>query len=315
MNDTVAVLTIAAAIASGTTLVFASIGEILTERSGVINLGVEGMMLMGGVCSFWAASTSGNSWLAIAVGAAAGVSMALIHAVLAVSLRVSQIVSGLALVLIGTGLSAYLGQVGDDRLIDRQVVRGFPDVFPEALRNLPVIGPIVFGHNAMVYLSWAVAGAASYYLFHTAAGLSTRAVGEDPATADAAGIAVDRIRYVHVLIGGALAGVAGAYLTIVVVGAWQENITAGAGWIAFAMVIFSGWRPLRAVLAAYLFGGMVNLGFTFQLLRVPVPSNFLSMIPFVVTLIALIVVSSRTSLARALGAPAALAVPYRREER
>lgn len=315
MNDTLVILSITGAVASGTTLVFAALGEILAERSGVMNLGIEGMMLMGAMAGFWAASSGVNPWLAIVVGIVAGTLLSLIHAVLAVSLRVNQVVSGLALVILGTGLSSFLGQIGDTRLIEREVVAGFPPLFPGWLRNVPAVGPILFGHNALVYVSWALAGIGSFYLFHTVRGLSTRAVGEDPASADAAGIGVSRTRYAHVLIGGAMAGLAGSYLSVAQVGAWQDNMTAGSGWIAFALVIFSGWRPWRALLAAYVFGGLVNLGFTFQLLHVPVPSDFLSMIPFMVTLVALNLVSSRIALSRKLGAPASLATAYRREDR
>ena len=315
MNDTVFVLSIVAAIASGTTLVLVSVGEILTERSGVMNLGIEGMLLIGAVTGFWAASGTDNPWLGLLVAVLMGMVFSLIHAVLAVSFRVNQIVSGLGLFILGSGLSAYLGEIGSPPLIRRSPPRDLGPVFPEALSDLPILGPILLGHDALVYISWLLVGSASFYLFRTRRGLAARAVGEDPATADAAGVPVTLTRYMHVLVGGAFAGLAGGYLSVVLIGAWQQGFSGGLGWIAFAMVAFSGWRPWRALFASYAFGGLANLGLTFQLLDIPIPSDFLLMMPFVFTLVFLVLFTSSTRLARKLGAPAALAIPYRRESR
>ena len=234
---------------------------------------------------------------------------------LAVSFRVNQIVSGLGLFILGSGLSAFLGEIGDNPLIRRSPPRDLDPVFPEALSDLPLVGPILLGHDLFVYMSWLLVGAASFYLFRTRRGLAARAVGEDPATADAAGVPVTLTRYVHVLIGGAFTGLAGGYLSVALVGAWQQGFSGGLGWIAFAMVAFSGWRPWRALFASYAFGGLTNLGLTFQLLDVPIPSDFLLMMPFFFTLLFLVLFTSRPRLARKLGAPAALATPYRRESR
>ena len=185
MNDSVLVLSIVSAIVAGTPILFAALGEIMTERSGVMNLGVEGMMLIGGVTGFWTGVQTGNLWLALLAGGLAGASLSMIHALLAISLRVNQIVSGLALVIVGNGLSAFWGSTGSDPLIQRQNGVDVDPVLPEALRDLPGIGPIVFGHDPVVYLSWLIVAGASYFLYRTTPGLALRAVGEDPAAADA----------------------------------------------------------------------------------------------------------------------------------
>jgi simple sugar transport system permease protein len=315
VNETVVVLTIAGAIVAGTPLALAALGEILTERSGVMNLGIEGMMLVGGVFGVVGALASRDPWIGLVVGALAGIALAAVHAALAVGLRVSQIVSGLALVIVGTGLSSFVGKIPEPPLTDRQAVESFHRLFPPTLVDLPAAGPIVFGHDPIVYVTVALVGAASYYLFRTRAGLAVRAVGEDPATADANGIRVALVRVLHTCAGGALAGLGGAYLTIELTGIWQDGITAGYGWIAFAMVSFSGWRPWRALVAAYVFGALVNLSFTLQIIGVNVPSQLLAVLPFLLTIVVLIVISARQASARKLAAPAALAVPYARESR
>jgi general nucleoside transport system permease protein len=313
VNDSVAVLSIVGAITVGTPIALAALGEILTERSGVMNLGVEGMMLTGAVVGFGAMTITGSVWPGVAAGALAAAVLALLHAVLSVSLRVNQIISGLALVVVGTGLSSFLGRIGETPLVGREAVSRFSPLLPPGVRDLPLIGPVVLGHDLMVYVTLLLTALASYYLFRTRLGLSVRAVGEDPAAADAAGLSVPAIRYAHTVLGGAMGGAGGAYLSIEILGTWQSGITAGVGWIAFALVIFSGWRPWVALVAAIVFGGLRNLGFTLQILGIGVASDFLSMLPFILTILALIVASSRP--AWALGPPAALARPYVRESR
>jgi ABC-type uncharacterized transport system permease subunit len=315
VNDTVLVLSIASAIVAGTPILLAALGEIITERSGVMNLGVEGMMLVGGVVGFWAGVETGSFTLALVAGGLAGLALAAVHALLAVSLRVNQTVSGLSLVIVGGGFSAFVGSSGDPSLLAVPNGVNVNKLLPSVLTDLPGIGPIVFGHDIVVYASWVAVGAASYFLYRTPSGLALRAVGEDPAAADAAGLNVVRIRYIATAVGGFGAGVGGAYLTLAVLGTWQNGGTAGLGWIAVALVILAGWRPELALLGAYAFGGLRGLGFTLQLAEVNVPSDFLAMIPFVAAYVVVILASASPSRARRVSAPAALGEPYSREAR
>ncbi len=313
MNDSVAMLTIVAAIGLGTPIVFATVGEILAERSGILNLGVQGMMLFGAVAGFWATFTTGSLWLGVIVAMIAGAALSSIHAFNSITLRVSQIVSGLALTIFGTGLAIFVGRAGSDPLVGQPSREIFEPIFG-GLADLPLVEPVIFGHDALVYVSWIVVAVASYFLFHTRPGLTLRAVGEDPASAEAAGIDVSRIRYVYVMIGGALAGLGGAYFSLALVPSWQDDPIGAAGWIAIALVILSSWRPWRALWAAYLFGAAGRINFTLQTLGVAIPANLLAMLPFVLAIIAMIVLTSGKR-ARFLGAPAALGIPYFREER
>ena len=313
MNDSVVVLTLVAAIGLGTPIVFATVGEILAERSGILNLGVQGMMLFGAVTGFWATFTTGSLWLGVIVAMIAGAALSSIHAFNSVTLRVSQIVSGLALTIFGTGLAIFVGRAGTDPLIGKPSREVFEPILG-GVADLPIVGPLIFGHDALVYLSWIIVAAASYYLFHTRLGLTVRAVGEDPASAEAAGIDVSKVRYAHVMIGGALAGLGGAYFSLALVPSWQDDPIGAAGWIAIALVILSSWRPWRALWAAYLFGAAGRVNFTLQTLGVSIPANLLAMLPFVLAIIAMIVLTSGKR-ARFLGAPAALGIPYFREER
>ncbi len=314
MNESVLMLTLMAGIGLGTPLVFGTVGEILTERSGILNLGVQGMMIFGAVMGFWATFVTGNLWLGVLASLVAGAAMSLIHAFNSVTLRVSQIVSGLALTIFGTGVAVYIGKAGSDPLIGQPSKAVFEPILPEALSDIPIIGPLIFGHDAIIYLSWAMVAAASYYLFRTRPGLTLRAVGEDPASAEAAGINVSRVRYVHVMVGGALAGLGGAYFSLALVPSWQDNPIGQAGWISIALVILASWRPWRALWVAYIFGIAGRLNFTFQTLEINVPATLLNMLPFLLAIIAMIVLTSGKR-ARFLGAPAALGIPYFREER
>lgn len=315
MNESVLLLSIASAVVIGTPILLAGLGEMFTEHSGVMNLGIEGMMLGGGVVGFWVSVHHSSLPLAMAAGAVTGALFALIHAFLAVTLRVNQIVSGLALVITGGGFAAFIGSLNDSALTYERPLSSFEPVFGERLRELPAAGPLVFGHDWVVYLSWVLVAASAFWLFRTKWGLSLRAVGEDPAAADAAGISVAATRYVYTAIGGAGAGFGGAYLIAGVFRNYQHDITAGLGWIAFALVIFAGWRPWRALVAAYVFGALRNLGFSLQIIGVDIPSDVLNALPFVLTIAALIIISARPSAARRFSAPSALAVPYSREIR
>jgi general nucleoside transport system permease protein len=314
MNESVLMLTLMAGIGLGTPLVFGTVGEILTERAGILNLGVQGMMIFGAVMGFWATFVTGSLWLGVLASLLAGAAMSLIHAFNSITLRVSQIVSGLALTIFGTGVAVYIGKAGSDPLIGQPSKAVFEPIFPEALSDIPIIGPLIFGHDAVIYLSWVMVAAASYYLFRTRPGLAVRAVGEDPASAEAAGINVSWVRYVHVMVGGALAGLGGAYFSLALVPSWQDNPIGQAGWISIALVILASWRPWRALWVAYIFGIAGRLNFTFQTLEINVPATLLNMLPFLLAIIAMIVLTSGKR-ARFLGAPAALGIPYFREER
>lgn len=317
MNESQLILTIVAAVALGTPLIFATIGEIITERAGILNLGVQGMMLMGAVTGFWATFETGNLALGVVVAMISSAALSWIHAFTSITLRVSQIVSGLALALFGTGLASFLGRAGSNPLVGNPSRAEFEPILTGGIADIPVVGPLLFGHDILVYLSWLVAGAASFYLFRTRMGLSLRAVGEDPASAEAAGVHVSRVRYIHVMIGGALAGLGGAYFSLALVPTWQDDPIGAAGWIAIALVILASWRPWRAVFAAYLFGAAERIQFTLQTLGEPwsdIPSTLLAMLPFVLAIVAMIVLTSGKR-ARFLGAPEALGIPYHREQR
>jgi len=319
VNNSIGVFVLASAVAYGTPLLFAALGELLAERSGVLNLGVEGMMLMGAVSGFWAVQRlpgSGPAALAgaVLVAAVAGALMSLIHAFLVITLRSNQIVSGLALTIFGLGLSSYLAN--DLELANAPAEHQFTSFLPHGLRDAPIVGPIVFDQNLLVYISWACVVLCAWYLARTRPGLNVRAVGESPAAADAMGINVTAYRYVHTLVGGAFAGVAGATFSLAITPLWVDGLTGGAGWIAIALVIFSFWRPALCLVGAYLFGAFQALPFTFQAKSVltGVPPEFFQALPYVMTIVVLVAVSSAGARLR-LGAPGGLGVPYVREER
>lgn len=318
MNSNIAVAIAVSAIAYGTPLVLAGLGELLAERSGVLNLGVEGMMLMGAVTAFFTSQVMhGPGWavliVAVIAAGAAGAALALIHAFLSITIRVNQIVSGLALTIFAgvIGLSSYAGQVWN--IGGQHGVHQLNKMDLFGLSGLPVVGPILFDQDAFVYLSWVLAVLVAYYLYRTRIGLYLRAVGESPRSADAMGINVTAYRYTHTVIGGFLAGLGGAYFTLAIAPIWTDGLTAGAGWIAIALVIFAFWRPDLLVVGAYLFGALSSLGFTLQANGVRLPAEFFSALPYLMTVVVL--AGASTTLAkRRIGTPAALGVPYVREE-
>jgi len=320
LNHSLGVTILTSAILFGTPLVFAGIGELLTERSGILNLGVEGMMLIGAVTAFWASQTLGGpAWLvlvlAVLCAAGAGLIMSLIHAFVTITLRANQIVSGLTLTIFAgiIGLSSYLGSIKN--LGGQAGEHRFNNINVFGLKNVPILGPILFNQSALVYLSWVVVALAAVYLYRTRMGLYVRSIGESPQAADAMGLNVSRYRYVHTLIGGALAGVAGSVFTLQIATNWIDGMTAGAGWIAIALVIFSFWRPELLILGAYLFGAFQGLGFDFQArTNIRIPTEFWAALPYIMTVVALVLVSVG-SIRRRLGTPAALGVPYIRGER
>jgi simple sugar transport system permease protein len=318
VNNSTLVVVLAAAVVYGTPLLYAALGELLAERSGVLNLGVEGMMLVGAVMGFWAVQrVHGSTPIALAaafgVAALAGAAMAAIHAFLVVTLRANQIVSGLALTIFAgaAGLSSYLGN--DLNLADSPAKHAFNPVAPKSLQDLPVIGPIVFGQSVLVYLSWACVALVFLYLSRTRPGLNVRAVGESPAAADAMGIHVARYRYVHTIVGGAFAGIGGACFSVSITPQWVDGLTQGAGWIAIALVIFAFWRPDLVLVGAYVFGAFQALPFTLQARGVTITPELLQALPYAMTVLVLVLVSS-SGARRRLGAPGALGVPYVREE-
>ena len=321
MNNSLLVIVIASGVAYGTPLLFAALGELITERSGVLNLGVEGMMLVGAVMGFWTVqrlhvASALALVAAVVVAALAGALMAAIHAFLVITLRASQIVSGLALTIFAgaAGLSSYLGN--DLNLADNPAAHQFNAVFPASVQRWPVVGPILFGQNILVYFSWLCVIAVSLDLTRTRPGLNLRAVGESPAAADAMGIDVVRYRYVHTLVGGAFAGVAGATFTLAITPQWVSGITGGAGWIAIALVIFAFWRPELCLLGAYFFGALQALAPELQARQIHLGPTELwtNSLPYVMTIVVL-VLASASGARRRLGAPAALGTPYVREER
>jgi len=316
INNSVWVVVLASAVTYGTPLLYAALGELLTERSGVLNLGVEGMMLIGAVMGFWAVQRTGSLALGILVAAIAGASMALIHAFLVITLRANQIVSGLALTIFAgaAGLSSYLGN--DLNLADQPARHAFTPFLPKSWQNASVVGPILFQQSALVYASWALVVIVALYLNRTRFGLNVRAVGESPEAADAMGINVTAYRYAHTLLGGAFAGVGGACFTLWITPQWVDGITAGAGWIAIALVIFAFWRPALCLIGAYLFGAFSGIPFAFQArgILTSIPPELFQSLPYVMTIVVLVVVSS-AGARRRLGAPAALGTPYVREER
>lgn len=299
---------LASAVVAGTPLLLASVGELIAERSGVLNLGVEGMMLVGAVSGFIADVRTHDLGVALAVAVMAAAAVALLHAVLTVSLGTDQAVTGLTLTLFGAGLSSFLGKV----------YVGIPA--PATLRPLPLpglsdipwVGPVLFRQDLLVYTGYVVALGAWAFLFFTRPGLALRAAGEDASTADALGLPVSAIRYAGVLVGGGLAGLAGAYLSLAYTPTWTDNMTAGQGWIAIALVIFATWHPLRAAAGAYLFGGVEALGFRIQAVGGTTSSYLLRMLPYVFTLLVLLAVTGRS---RRPTVPGSLGRPYFREER
>ena len=319
MNSNILVIIIASAIFYGTPLFFAALGGIFTERSGVLNLGVEGTMLLGGVSGAWASQhVGGSAWftilMAIIIGMIAGGFTSALLAFLCVTLKTNQTVAGLAITIFaGTvGLSSYFANIWgvSENPVPRQIRR--LDVF--GLADTPIVGPIIFNQTILTYVSWVLVVLATVYLFRTRIGLQLRAVGESPQTADAMGINVVKYRYMHTILGGALAGIGGVFYSLAIVPTWVDGMTKGAGWIAIALVIFGFWRPSLTLLGAYLFGALQSLGSTLKARGVNISGDILDALPFVMTIVVLVLVSSRFAH-RKLGAPAALGVPYEREER
>jgi ABC-type uncharacterized transport system permease subunit len=316
-------LILAAGVATGTVLLFAAIGEIFAERAGVLNLGVEGMMLMGAVAGFSTTVSTGNPWLGVILAMLAGGLISLLHAVVTIHFRADQVVSGLALTFLGSGLARVLGEglsnAGNTELLPRLTI--------PLVSQVPVIGAIFFrDQSILVYVGYLLVPIAWFWINRTRPGLHLRAVGEYPAAADAQGIGVYRLRYAYVFVGGLLAGLAGATITLATSPGWfSEQTTNGRGWIAVGLVIFAQWSPIRAAFGAYLFGAISRyildvqgagtiLGITNPFQAGRSATFFLEMLPYLLVVL-VVVIGSREAARKRDGAPAALGTPYVRGER
>lgn len=301
---------IAATLVAGTPLALAALGELVAERSGVLNLSVEGMMSVGAISAFIAALSGANPWLAVAAGAAAGCAMALAFGYLTLTLLANQVAAGLAFAIFGVGLSAFVGQPYQAIPLDSVAPMQIP-----VLSALPVVGPALFSQSGLVYLSWGLVAAVAWFLARSKAGLVVRAIGESPGAANAVGYRVIAVRYAAVAFGGAMAGLGGAYLSIYYTPMWAQGMVAGRGWVALALVVFATWRPLRGLMGAYLFGGVMVIQLFSQTGSLPIelPSQFFSMLPYLATIAVLVLISRNPGLILR-NSPASLGKPYRAEQ-
>ncbi|BDG10619.1 ABC transporter permease [Anaeromyxobacter paludicola] len=297
-------LLVAATLSAGTPLAIAGLGLLVNERVGVINLGAEGLMLVSAVSGFAVALHTGSEWLGFGAGALAGAALSLVLGWLVIWLNTNQYATGLAVSLFGSGLSAFAGIP----LVGRQLQTGSRHGVP-LLADLPFVGPALFRQHPMVYLAIALAGAMALVYYRTRLGLVVRAVGESPVSAHALGYPVRRIRLAAVVLGGALCGVAGAYLSVVYTPLWVEGMVAGRGWIALALTVFATWRPARVLLGAYLFGGVTMLQLHLQAGGVQLPAQFMAMLPYLSTVVVLVLIS-RNPLWIRLNMPASLGKPF-----
>ena len=308
---------LAVTVRAGTSLVYAAIGEIYTERAGILNLGVEGMMIMGAVSAFAAAYRTGSAWAGVATGMIVGALLALIHAFLTITLRADQTVSGLALTIFGTGMASFLGQrlgPGGSPLVGL-IGPKFGKLEIPWLSSIPVLGRALFTQDQLVYAVYLLVPIAWFYIHKTRPGLHLRAVGDNPQAADAMGISVTATRYLYTMLGGMLVGLGGAHLSLAYTPGWTEGLTAGRGWIAIALVIFATWDPVRTVIGAVLFGGINAVQFRMQAAGTTIPAAFLGMLPYVITILVLVIITWWEAFSKRVGAPAALGLPYAREEK
>jgi simple sugar transport system permease protein len=297
------------AVRAGTPLLFATLGEIITQRAGVLNLGVEGMMIVGALAGFMGAYYSHSPWIGVLTAMLFGGLISLIHAFLCITLKSDQVVSGIMIVLLGIGLTSFIGEA-----MVGKTGYGFEPIHFPVLSDIPFFGQVLFRYNILVYLAVVLVPLLWVLLFKTRIGLEIIAIGENPATADTLGISVDRMRYVCVCIGGMLAGLGGCFLSLAYTRIWVDQMTAGRGWIAIALVIFAAWTPQRALVGAYLFGGIEGLQLRLQTAGVGVSHHLLQMMPYAATILVLLF-SAREAFRRRMGAPEALMKPYIRGER
>lgn len=301
--ETLALL-VASTLSAGTVVALASLGLLINERAGVLNLGAEGMMLVAAIAGYAAGVHTGSDWLGFAAGAAAGAAMAALFGVLVIWLNTNQYATGLALSLFGVGLSAFVGiSYTQQRLPER------PHFAIPWLSELPYLGTALFKHHPLVYLALILAIFLTWFLLRSRAGLVLRAVGESPESAHALGYPVRLIRLLAVVLGGALCGVAGAYISLAYTPMWVEGMVAGKGWIALALTTFATWRPMRVMLGAYLFGGVTMLQFHLQGQGVQIPSQWLTMLPYLATIVVLVLISRNPTWIR-INMPASLGKPF-----
>ena len=296
-----------ATIVAGTPLIITALGELITEKSGVLNLGAEGIMAVGAIAAFAVAHDTHSTWAGVGAGLLAGAAMSLIFAVITLTLMANQVASGLALSIFGVGLSAFVGKP-----YESESMVAVPPIHIPLLADIPVIGPALFNQQSLVYLSWVLFAGVTWFLYRSRAGLVLRAVGESPSSAHSIGYPVIRIRYLATLFGGAMAGVGGAFLSVFYTPLWVEGMVAGRGWIALALVVFATWRPLRVLVGAYLFGGVMisQLFLQGSGAQIDVPSQFLSSLPYWATIIVLVIISRNVQTIR-LNSPVSLGQPYR----
>ena len=300
---------LAAAVRLAAPILLAALGETFTERAGILNLGLEGIMLMGALTGFVGAYASGSLWLGVLAALLSGAVMGLLMGFMSVTAKVNQVVAGLGITILGSGLSTLLFRLFFGLRSTPPTIDMFPEQPIPWLNRIPVLGEMFFSHNILVYLALILVPVAWVVLYRTRFGLALRAVGERPDAVDTRGLSVDRLRYISLMIGGALAGLGGAFLPLANLGIFWTQITAGRGFIAIAVVVFARWDPVRALWGALLFGGAMALQLSLQTLKMPIPSELLLMLPYIITIIVLVGVSRRAEF------PGAFAVPYSRGEK
>ena len=304
MDSAIIVSILISVCVASTPLLLAATGELVVERSGVLNLGVEGMMIIGAVAGFAVAQVTGNPYLGALAGIAAGAVFSLLFAFLTLSLVANQVATGLALTILGLGLSGMIGE----GFVGQPGIKMLPIDIP-ILTDLPLVGKLLFGQDVLFYSSLILVAVVSWFLFRTRAGLMLRSVGDNPKSAHALGIPVIRIRYMAVMFGGACAGLAGAHLSLVYVPQWVEGMTAGRGWIALALVVFASWRPARALVGAYLFGAVTIAQFHAQAFGIPIPAQFLTSLPYIATIVVLVLIARNRRMTM-INTPASLGQPF-----
>ena len=297
-------LLLAATLNAGTVLAIAALGLLINEKAGIVNLGAEGMMLCAAIAGFATVVHTGSNWLGFLAGAGAGALLAAIFGVLVIWLNTNQYATGLALSLFGVGFSAFSGISSVQAKLPERPQFAIP-----VLGDIPLVGPALFRHHPAVYLTILFAAALIWFLYRTRSGLVLRSVGESPESAHALGYPVRRIRLAAVVAGGAMCGLAGAFISIVYTPLWVEGMVAGRGWIALALTTFATWRPARVLLGAYLFGGVTMLQFHLQGVGLDVPSQFLSMLPYLATIVVLALISRNPAWIR-VNMPASIGKPF-----